>query len=363
MSSASSPSRLNEVISSTPLTTKVFLSLCVVTYIYQLLFDPNLSTYTNCPRNILYLKEYYRIITSSFFHGGLMHLGMNMMAFYSIAGRSLEGPTTTTSTTLTLSRRGDRKYMGSLYLFLSIMWGILLTSFVYISIALILSFCFSYDDFMYQHSVGFSGVLFQLSVLEANKSHEESNRTRSIYGMIKVKSKYYPWALLIILQIIMPNISFLGHLSGIVVGTAQIHGVLDLFCIPSENYLRSFEEEVEEGEGGGSFMNMNNINNIISGYVKIPSHETFIRYSSLLEGQQNNNNNNNNWRNGLICSTFFGVLQLIRNILETLKFAVFGRQENNTNNNTIHNRSYDDENDDDIMQDVELQAVIQRSLL
>jgi rhomboid domain-containing protein 1 len=97
---------------------------------------------------------------------------------------------------------------------------------------------FGLEGPMYQHSVGFSGVLFQLSVLEANLNpHSE----RSVFGMFRVSSSSYPWAMLLVMQFILPHVSFLGHLSGILVGTLQLFGVFD-FMFPSNACLRAIED-------------------------------------------------------------------------------------------------------------------------
>jgi len=39
-------------------------------------------------------------------------------------------------------------------------------------------------------------------------------------------SKYAVWAELVLIQLISPNASFVGHLAGILVGLAYIHGPL-----------------------------------------------------------------------------------------------------------------------------------------
>jgi rhomboid domain-containing protein 1 len=61
-------------------------------------------------------------------------------------------------------------------------------------------------------------------------------------GFIRVSSTVYPWVLLFGIQIILPNISFLGHLSGILVGISQVYGILDIFCLPSPEYLYSLDQ-------------------------------------------------------------------------------------------------------------------------
>lgn len=43
---------------------------------------------------------------------------------------------------------------------------------------------------------------------------------RSVYGLLNVPSRVLPYVLLIICQIIVPNASFFGHLSGILVSHA-----------------------------------------------------------------------------------------------------------------------------------------------
>ncbi len=40
---------------------------------------------------------------------------------------------------------------------------------------------------------------------------------RSIFGLFTVPAHLYPWALLVFWQLLMPQVSFLGHLAGVVV--------------------------------------------------------------------------------------------------------------------------------------------------
>ena len=129
------------------------------------------------------------------------------------------------------------KQIGTFTMGLTILWGILLTSTIYTFTSWLLYVIFGYEKMMYQHSLGFSGVIFQLSVLESNLS---PNRTRSVFGILKVSSRMYPWALLVVIQFVMPHISFLGHLSGILLGTLQLHGALDVI-FPSDAYIQNLE--------------------------------------------------------------------------------------------------------------------------
>ena len=210
-----------------------------------------------------------------------MHIGMNMMSTMAI-GKSLENR------------------IGTLTMGLTILWGILLTSTIYTMTSWLLYVIFGYEKMMYQHSLGFSGVIFQLSVLEANIS---PNRTRSVFGVFQVSSKMYPWALLVVLQFVMPHISFLGHLSGILLGTLQLHGGLD-FIFPSDNYLQNLE----------TWSALESITTK-TGFIKIP--ETGSPLRSV-----------NRETIGLVSTVIAGfgaLMQLVKNICETIKFAIFGR--------------------------------------
>jgi len=58
--------------------------------------------------------------------------------------------------------------------------------------------------------------------------------------MFSVPSRMYPFILLIILQVVIPNISFLGHGAGIIVGLLVVHGGLN-FLLPSTDFLAYLE--------------------------------------------------------------------------------------------------------------------------
>jgi len=206
--------------SNLPLATLTTTGVCVVIYSWQVLSSPILHQYTMNPRSILYLHEYYRVITSTLFHGSMMHIVMNMMSLIAI-GKSLE------------------MNFGTLWITFTILWSILLTSAIYVLVAFLMYALLGMDGPMYSHSVGFSGVLFHLSVIQA---YVHPNATRQVFGMVSVPSTAYPWVLMVVLQMFMPHLSLLGHLSGVVCGTLQAYGMLDSICLPSGEYLRSCDD-------------------------------------------------------------------------------------------------------------------------
>lgn len=162
--------------------------------------------------------QIYRLLTSMFLHGGILHLVMNMLSFTQL-GASLE------------NRIGTLSFLYHIMVF-----GIL-SSLLHVIIAYIMMIG---GDPSYFHtgSLGFSGVLFTLIVID--NSIDSSSHTRSLFGLILVPSAIYPWLLLLLMQVILPNVSFLGHLSGLFVGYLYKFKVLN-FLTPPSGFFASFE--------------------------------------------------------------------------------------------------------------------------
>lgn len=214
-----SNNRLTEALTHLPPTTLGVIIVCASIHAIQNILGWNLRLFTMCPRLILFTHEYYRVFTAVFFHANLMHIGMNMLSTAAISS-ALE------------------KQLGTLRLLFSIWWAILLTSAIYILIAYAAYVFFGYDSWMYQHAVGYSGIIFHMSVLES-RLHPGP---RSVFGIFSVPASVYPWVLLLVLQLIMPNLSFLGHLAGILTGTLEFYGVFDVLFVGDFFlvYLESF---------------------------------------------------------------------------------------------------------------------------
>jgi hypothetical protein len=162
--------------------------------------------------------------------------------------------------------------LGSLGLACTTASAVLFSGLLHILLALFLDrIAGSHNGAWRQHSVGFSGVLFHYLTLEChldkdedddnndNNNHSSSasstgprRRRRSLFGLVDIPTRLYPWALYVIascgcgsfcccstgrradtlllfsplfslvaLQVTMPNLSLLGHLSGILTGTLQ----------------------------------------------------------------------------------------------------------------------------------------------
>ena len=200
------------------LATRSVVTVCCAIQLSVFVFDVPLGQFTLSAARVLYQRELYRIVTAAFFHGGLMHILMNMTATVAIGG--------------TLERM-----MGTAQYALTILWGVMLTGLLHVLASWTLATSLGDQAFVRQPSVGFSGVIFALAVIDSSWA---TAPTRSVYGIFSVPSKLYPWVLLLIMQVIIPNVSFLGHLSGILVGTFQAHGGL-AYLHPSPAFLRELE--------------------------------------------------------------------------------------------------------------------------
>jgi rhomboid domain-containing protein 1 len=281
-----------------PLCTITFLFICVVVYVLQVTTNLALQKFTLNPYNV-FKGEWYRIISSSFMHGNLTHILMNMISY------------------LTLGTSLERK-LGSLFMFFTILWSVILSSLFHIAIATVLLLCTKGP--FHDNSLGFSGSLFHLLVLECKLNPTLS---RNIFGMINVQSKFYPYALLVLIQVIMPNISFLGHLSGIFVGSLQIFwGPL---LIPRGEYLDDWDDRL--------------LSSCFSNYIDYvhTSRESINQlYSSYSPSGASSFI--------VLRESFENVLLFLRNVFETLKFIIVGGNDSfHSNVSRFPHVSYHDE--------------------
>lgn len=178
--------------------------ICAQAAIYLRLIDIPWSTMEMCVSSELvwHRKQWRRLFLSPFEHADDMHLYYNMVSFM-WKGRSLE-----------------RKYGTKKFTVIVAAFSIL-CSVVYVALSELAFHIF--DDYSYTKScaVGFSAVIFALKVLTTRHSSQYTY----VYG-IPVPGKYAYWLELLLIQALVPNASFVGHLAGILVGLAYTKGPL-----------------------------------------------------------------------------------------------------------------------------------------
>ena len=186
-----------EFLENIPFGTRWLLLFMVVLYLLQfLVLDQSfLSFVTISPYYICERFQFWRLFTSSFFHTGIVHLIMNMMTFYQL-GVSFE------------------RTIGTFSFFYHIIIFGFISNLVYLFVAWFMKFGGRPETY-YGSAVGFSGVLFSLMVIDNTLS---GGSKRSVLGLFLVPTEIYPWVMLLFMSLIMPNVSLVGHASGLVVG-------------------------------------------------------------------------------------------------------------------------------------------------
>ncbi|KAG4183789.1 hypothetical protein ERO13_A09G131400v2 [Gossypium hirsutum] len=94
-----------------------------------------------------------------------------------------------------------------------------------------------FEHLMNECAIGFSGILFSMIVIETSLSGVQS---RSVFGLFNVPAKWYAFILLVVFQLLMTNVSLLGHLCGILSGFAYTFGLFN-FLIPGPSFYTAIE--------------------------------------------------------------------------------------------------------------------------
>lgn len=148
---------------------------------------------------ILKHKDLKRFFLSPFYHMSEPHLVYNMLSLL-WKGIQLE------------NSMGSIEFASMVATLLAMSQGITLL----LSKSLLL---FEYDKPYYsEYAVGFSGVLFAMKVVLNSQSSDYTY----VHGIL-VPSRYAAWAELILIQLFVPGVSFLGHLGGILAGILYMH--------------------------------------------------------------------------------------------------------------------------------------------
>ncbi|KAK2364577.1 rhomboid protein [Trifolium repens] len=221
VSEAGLPTRLNQWWESIPFLTSAIVVVCGAIYFVCLLVGYD-SFIEICflPSAVVSRFQVYRIYTSILFHGSLLHVLFNMMALVPL-GSELE------------------RIMGSVRLLYVTFLLATSNAIFHVLIALLVAHnpFLTNNYLMNECAIGFSGVLFSMIVIETSLSGVQS---RSVFGLFNVPAKWYAFILLVVFQLLMQNVSLLGHLSGIVSGFAYTFGLFNIF-IPGSSFYSSIE--------------------------------------------------------------------------------------------------------------------------
>lgn len=217
VSEASLSTRANQWWAAVPCITAGVVFLCSAIYVVCLLVGYDyFREVCLAPYFIVGRLQVYRPYTSIIFHASILHVVFNMLALVPI-GSGLE------------RMLGSVRYLHVLFL--------MATSNALIEIVIAYLAAFNplhpYSALLDECGIGFSGVIFAMIVMETSLN---TVQTRSIFGFFSVPAKLYPWALLVLFQLLMPRASLLGHLAGILSGFAYTYGLFHYVMLSSSKY-------------------------------------------------------------------------------------------------------------------------------
>ncbi|CAN4118739.1 unnamed protein product [Withania somnifera] len=204
-----------------PIITSAVVVVCGIIYLVCLLVGyDSFGEVCFWPSAVISRFEVYRIFTSILFHGSLLHVLFNMLALVPL-GSELE------------------RIMGSVRLSYIIVLLAVSNALLHLLIALLVAYnpFHPYPNFMDECAIGFSGILFSMIVMETSLSGAQ---TRSVFGLFNVPAKWYALILLVVFQIVMTNVSLLGHLCGILSGFAYTYGLFNVL-IPGTSFFSAIE--------------------------------------------------------------------------------------------------------------------------
>lgn len=165
---------------------------------------PSLQQACISVQGVWFQKQWKRVLFSPFLHSSESHLCYNMASFIWKA-ISLE------------------KHFGTPYFLYMISVFSMGTGALYLGINYMLAEIFDQWSYVQSCAVGFSGVIFALKVVT---THMQPGGVSMVMGILPVPTRLACWIELILISALFPNVSFVGHLAGILVGLAFVSGPL-----------------------------------------------------------------------------------------------------------------------------------------
>lgn len=226
--SGNDASNIGQLIERPVTTALLGVIFAVAYYLWAYKIDPSAVAYSF--EAVVHRGEYWRTVTASFAHFDLLHLGFNAMSLYQLGMlESIFGSAT------------------FLYLNLSL---VLLTMLICTAIYHVLIHRYGRSELASQQAVGYSCVLFAWMVALSVRLKQycpifflpslcvdtwfiplPSALTQWL-GAPGIPVNLGPFLLLVVTKLLIPRSSFIGHLSGIVIGYPLAWGMLNWLGLP-----------------------------------------------------------------------------------------------------------------------------------
>ena len=219
------PERARALSSATPTATLLVVCALVAVFVAQAFAGwDDYGAVCMSPYLAVSKGQVWRAFTSPLFHIGALHVFFNVLSFGGIGG-AVE------------RRLGTARFACALPLLAAVAGA----TDAALGAALghpSLGGLATYPQGYYQCAVGFSGIVFAAVSIEVATG---AASTRSVMGWFEVQAWAYPWALLLLWSLMLPQVSFLGHLSGLLAGWLFAKGYLE-WALPSDAALARLEQ-------------------------------------------------------------------------------------------------------------------------
>lgn len=210
------PSRLR-MAGLPPLFTTFALTICVGVFLLDS-FGVALPVSAVCisPSAVVTRFQVYRFLFAPFYHGGIFHILFNSLALYFLGGdfeRAVGTLAALYTTFIVFIPAIGVSHVAIAYLFDALAGTTLRNN------------C----------AIGISAIIFSLIVISVQYTD-----TVSFFGLFDLPANVYPFFLLVVLSLLSPGLSFVGHLSGILVGYGLVSGFF-VRIVPSDDSLDGWD--------------------------------------------------------------------------------------------------------------------------
>ena len=185
-----------------PPVTSLMIFLLLLIFLIQILTDSfQIENHTLQPDNFWKPGSSYLLITSHLVHSNLFYLAASVIFIYFLGSR-LE------------------KKMGTMLFFWTQVLAWFGTAFMFIFLGLLLYFISDFKSWMKEQHTGYAAMILCLAVVDSYIGHRD---------MLHIA---LPWVLVPILPLVLPNVSVLSGLSGVVFGLLLTRGGLGIAWLP-----------------------------------------------------------------------------------------------------------------------------------
>jgi membrane associated rhomboid family serine protease len=198
----------------------ILFTLNTLAYIHSYYKTFELKKYTLCLWPIINKNQYYRLITSHFYHFGFIDYFIAMICLFFIT-RYLE------------------REIGSIYCILITFYGMILISIIYIIIMWIFKYILRSEEYNLIAQCGFSSIDFclYLSFFLLKKNY----RRNINISYIELRGIHSAFFMILILQLITPSASIITNMAG-AASSFIIFRYIKYFCLPRNYWICDMEK-------------------------------------------------------------------------------------------------------------------------